>query len=256
MLPSSFRRRAFVAAAVAIASIAALDCNAPPRRIARTPRAGTASASASASGSASILASASASASSHASASASTSVSAVASLPPLPEPEKPAPVFARVSLLSAVFGPGRSGGAQWGKLGIVPADVWSEVSKALKADDPYSAITTYIAGGGYAGLDSPDVKGKVTLRSPDGDKTFDVPRVIASFTPSWSGLELRHVPLDRRTRLRIDLVEATSEDKLGGAELDASALSKIDEAGKVVAWPLADQTANQVLFVMISVVKE
>jgi hypothetical protein len=138
----------------------------------------------------------------------------------------------------------------------VPADVWSDVSKALKADDPYSAITSYIAGGGYSGLDAPDVKGKVTLRLPEGDKSFDVPRVIASFTPSWSTLELRHVPLEKRTRIRIELVEATSEDKLGGAELDATALSKIDEAGKVVAWPLADQTANQVLFVMVSVVRE
>jgi hypothetical protein len=181
-------------------------------------------------------------------------------LPPLPPPValEAAPEVARVSFLSAVIGPGRVGGAQWDHVGVVPDDVWKEVAKAMRAEDPYAAITGYLAEGGFAGLGKPDIKGRVTLLQPTGDKSMDLPQVDDSFTPRWSGIEFRKVPLEKRTRLRIEFIDvnATRDPTIGIAELDGAALMKIDAAGKVVAWPFADQTGNQVLFIMVSVVPE
>ncbi len=197
------------------------------------------------------------------SASASATVMAASSLPPLPDPTvamETGPEVARVSFLSAVIGPGRVGGAQWDHVGTVPDDVWKEVAKAMRAEDPYAAITAYLADGGFAGLGRPDVKGKVTLLGPSGDLYLELPEVDDSFTPRWSGIEFRKVPLDKHTRLRIEFVDANAakdrDPVIGLAELDGAALQKIDAAGKIVAWPFADQTGNQVLFVMVSVVPE
>lgn len=255
-------RRGLVSAAILVAPFACL-----PRRGPAAAPAPVASASESASvfaltfASSSIVPSASASASSVASASSAAPSSSVISsraLPLLPDvADAPVP-NARVTFVSAVLGPGRVGGAQWERIGIVPEEVWKETSSALRADDPYGAVMRFITSGGYAGLSKPALKGRVSLLGPTGDKLLDLPKVEDSFTPRWTGIEFRHVPLEKRTRLRIEFIDvnATADASIGVAELDGAALIKIDGAGKVVAWPFADQTANQVLFVMVSVVPE
>ncbi len=243
-----------------------LNCGPRPHKGARSAPAGSASASASSSSSkgagASSSASASASTSASTSASASASVISAKALPPLPDPSSvaldQAPELARVSFLSAVIGPGRVGGTQWGRVDFVPDDIWKEVAKRMRADDSYSAMTAFLAEGGFATIGTPDIKGRVTLLQPLGDKSLDLPEVDDTFTPRWSAIEFRKVPLEKRTRLRIEFVDAlaTKDATIGIAELDGAALMKIDAAGKIVAWPFADQTQNQVLFVMVSVVPE
>jgi hypothetical protein len=205
----------------------------------------------------------SASASAVASASATPSASvlsgrALGALPPLPDvADVPVPL-ARVTFVSAVLGPGRVGGAQWERVGVVSEEIWKGASTAMRAEDPYGAVMAFISGGGYAGLGKPAIRGRVSLLGASSDKVIELPKVEYSFTPRWTGVEFRHVPLEKRTRLRIEFTDTNTlaDPTIGVAEIDGAALIKIDGAGKVVAWPFADQTANQVLFVMVSVSPE
>jgi hypothetical protein len=183
--------------------------------------------------------------------------------PPPPVVYNP-PKYAHVSVLGVIIAPVKADQTQWDGPGKVPPEVFSNLSALLKlVKKPGAALATKIAGffadPVIESLEKPDVKGGVTLYvngTLDGLEFF-LPKIQSSFTPDWSGADWERVPI-AEARIRVQLTDSDpiNDDPIGTVEIQPSDLINAAQAGNVYLVPVAEQSANQVLSVKISVIPQ
>ncbi|HEY4244001.1 MAG TPA: hypothetical protein VGM88_29505 [Kofleriaceae bacterium] len=179
--------------------------------------------------------------------------------PPV-EPTAPAlpSRFARVSIIGAVIGPCKSDGHDWDGPGShVDPDTTRRLVRALGGSNIYGAAAEIMTELAQASFDKPDVFGTADLLTPSGEEHLALPlHYRDNFTPEWSNADFPHVPLDDSTRIRVSLIDKdlVNDDVIGTVELNRADLEAALRAGAVFPVPVFQQSANQILFIRISVI--
>jgi len=171
------------------------------------------------------------------------------------------PTIVTVEVSGAVIGPGKFNHTSWDASGgTIPDQVWTDLSTALVALDPFVAILPLLADPVLAGTMAPDPYGTVrldvgatvgTVYPPAGPDT----NMEDTYTPTFQSIIWTGVPLDQDVRIRVDLTDEDilNADTIGVAEINSDDLRTALAAKKIYHVPVADQTNSQLLFVTISV---
>lgn len=174
----------------------------------------------------------------------------------LPDAE---PQLVRVSILGALIAPGKADGRTWDGPGRVDPDAMNRVVSSLARRNPYAAAAGVVASLSMDALAKPDPYGYAQLFAPNAVSEVQLPlRYRDTFTPSWSDAEFSDVPLRNGVRIRVTLIDKdlAADDFIGTVELTRDDLRAALRAGNVYPVQVAAQSANQLLFVNISVAAE
>jgi hypothetical protein len=167
-----------------------------------------------------------------------------------------------IEFLGAVVGPAKANGARWDGVGHVDPAAMGELSTLLIGANPLPAVTAFVARQAASGTEPPDPFGYVVPMSSEGAPPWKLSLASKqnnrhdTFTPVFSGPPaFVGVPLDPSVRIRVVLYDedVDASDAIGVAELTYSDLMGAVAAGTVVPVNVSAQTANQLLFVNISV---
>jgi hypothetical protein len=169
------------------------------------------------------------------------------------------PQLVHVSILGALIGPSKADGRPWDGPGHVDPESMSKVISALAKTNAYAAATTVVLGLSMDALSKPDPYGYAELLAPNPVARVDLPLMYKdTFTPGWSSAEFSDVALRKGARIRVTLVDKdlSNDDLIGTVELTRNDLRAALEAGTVYPVRVAEQSANQVLFINVSVAPE
>lgn len=176
---------------------------------------------------------------------------------------------ATVLVEDAVIGPGKEDGSPWDPGFSIPAGVFSDLATALGAADPLAAALGVLAEPlltqAIDASQKPDVYGTIRL---DVGAQVGTEYWLASrdqrtednFTPIFPGpVGFQHVPIDSDVRLRVLLADADlldDDDPIDVAVINADDMKAALTSKKKYEVPVWNQTANQILFIGISVLQE
>lgn len=174
-------------------------------------------------------------------------------------PARPMPTSVTVSIVGALIGPGKADGRTWDGPGHIDANAMGSVVGALAKANAYMAAAAVVGALSMDAFSKPDPYGYADLLAPNQIARVALPLTYKdTFTPSWPGAELRNVPLRDGVRIRITLIDKdlSNDDPMGTVELNRNDLMAALEAGAVYPVRVAEQSANQVLFINVSVLAE
>jgi len=170
------------------------------------------------------------------------------------EPERPEPLFVRVSVVGATVGPAKFDGSRWDAMTALP-NLVAGVAREAGSETGTTILAAHVTGEVLAPFEKPDPAGWAELTG--------VRRPLTgcgdTLTPTWSSAEWRYVRLSDATRLRVHLVDRDdigSDEPIGDADVHAGYLREALEKGSIVQVPVSEQTHGQLLFVGVSVASE
>jgi hypothetical protein len=168
-----------------------------------------------------------------------------------------------IDVVDAVISPGMANKEAWDGIGTIPSEVWSGLTAALGAPQPYSAVITFFGDQLIQQLDNPEPFGTAELlsqSSPDDG----VSHVLATTTSNqedtliplwptpgrWSGVS---VTSDLRVRVTLFDEDLSNHDPIGVVELNSQDIEDAIRAGQVFHARVTDQGNGQILFIGLSV---
>lgn len=169
----------------------------------------------------------------------------------------PTPEFVSVEFRSAIIGPTKVGGAPWDGMGAPRPGLGKAVGKALSMASAETAVLELLAGPVLHGLDPPEPFGDavVMVDGVPGQRIDLKTSVHDTLTPPWDGALLTGVPLRDSTVIKVRLYDRdlVANDAIGDCNLRYRELVEALRAGDVHPIRVADQTAQQLLFLAIAV---
>ena len=169
--------------------------------------------------------------------------------------------LARVQITDVTVGVAKADGEPWDGLGpgLTAADL-AALAEALDAGDTVEALTQVLARPVFESMDKPDVTGKASLTTGNGQAITvnlkgqqDTLRPSFDPRPTW-----HHVPLDGSARVEVTLLDEdmTTDDPIGTFVISSDALAEAARKGIVHQVRVAEQTGKTVLFVGLLAVVE
>lgn len=168
------------------------------------------------------------------------------------------PRVVRIAIVGAVIGPSKIDRRPWDGSADVQAGIKS-VASALGRANPYAAATSVLATLANKGTQPPDVMGYAELYQRGARSGTELPMLYRdSYTPMWPDAEFRGVDLDRDVRIRVALIDKdiVENDPIGVAEIPHADIEAALASAAIYPVRVAEQTANQILFINIAVSEE
>lgn len=156
-----------------------------------------------------------------------------------------------------MIAPTKTGGAPWDGLGPPSPGAATAVATALGASNAYAAAVEALATPIMQGLEKPEPFGSVVVR---GTTTAQPALELTTaerdtLTPLWSNAVAHRVPFAPTTVLEVRLLDRdiSENDAIGDCNIRYEDLAAALQARDVHQVRVAEQTAQQLLFLGISV---
>ena len=168
-----------------------------------------------------------------------------------------------IQVLDAVISPGKTSHEPWDGVGAIPSSVWTLLTSALGAPEPFNAVVAFFGNAAVAQLDKPDPFGSAVLFSQTSTQS-GVQHTLATtsdnledtFQPTWpTPARWDGIPLTTDLRVQISLLDEdlSDNDPIGVVELNTTDLEQALTSNQVFHVNVADQAGAQILFVGVSV---
>jgi len=172
------------------------------------------------------------------------------------------PPFLTIEIVSALVGPSKIDGTQWDGTGEVPSDLVLGLAAALGAG-VFAPVFSFMVTEAAQVAGKPDPFGYTEINAVgEWDFRQDLATIDTNtedtFAPNWPmPVGWSNVPYSENIRIRLVLKDEdlVNDDDMGVAEINAADVAAAWAAKKIYQVRVAEQTANQILYVGISVTK-